>query len=86
MPEYLLKMALVVVAGGVVLVALGLALWWLRKYSKSRSAPPAGPGWTLTEVETLHKSGQLTDTQYKDLKDVVIKGLEQAQEQRRSAP
>ena len=71
----------------------GLAVVWfllswtlrrLRKRFKSPPARPAGSGWSLKQARKLHKSGQLTDKQYEDLRGAILKGLEKEGPRRRS--
>ena len=74
-PEWMWQLVL-----GVAGLALGLVVlsWgWarLRRHLQGPSVPLRGSGWTLEEVKRLYQSGQLTDNQYKRLREEVAKGL-----------
>ena len=75
MPDWMWQLILaigVLVLGSVVLIWV---LARLKRYLQVPSVPPSGSGWTLEQVERLHESGQLTDKQYKRLREEVAKGL-----------
>ncbi len=75
MSDFLVKMIMVIAAAGLVLFLLALVDLLVRRRNRRSSARPSGLGWTMEEVEKLRASGQLTDKQYKDLRQVIIAGL-----------
>ena len=75
MPDWMWQLILaigVLVLGSVVLI-WGLAR--LKRHLQVPSVPPSSSGWTLEQVKRLYESGQLTDKQYKQLREEVAKGL-----------
>ena len=75
MPDWMWQLILaigVLVLGSVVLIWV---LARLKRYLQGLSVPPSGSGWTLEQVKRLYESGQLTDKQYKRLREEVAKGL-----------
>jgi len=59
-------------------VALALLSWGLQRLRRSLKDSPdfqRSQGWTLEQVKRLYESGQLTDKQYKRLREEVAKGL-----------
>lgn len=80
MPEVDWPLILAVVMG--LATALALLFWALarlRKSLKTLSGFQRGSGWTVEQVKELHQSGQLTDIQYRSLRDAVIRGLQKSQ-------
>ena len=68
-------------------IALALLFWGLaclRKSLKSPSGFQRGSGWTVQQIKELHQSGQLTDIQYRSLRDAVIRGLQKPQSENHS--
>ena len=74
-PNWIWQLILVIAALVVGSVVFIWAWGRLRGYIHRLSVPPSGPGWTLEQVKRLHESGQLTDKQYKRLREQVAKGL-----------
>ena len=75
MPDWMWQLILaigVLVLGSVVLIWV---LARLKRYVQGLSVPPSGSGWTLEQVKRLYESGQLTDKQYKRLREEVAKAL-----------
>ncbi len=76
MPDWMWQLILaigVLVLGSVVLISV---LARLKRYLQGLSVPPDDSGWTLEEVKRLYQSGQLTDKQYKRLREEIAKGLQ----------
>ena len=76
MPDFLAKMIIVIAAAGLVLFLLALIGLFVRRRNRRSSVRPTGPGWTMEEVDKLHASGQLTDNQYRDLRQVLMADLQ----------
>lgn len=74
MSDFLVKMILVLAAAGLILLLLAVAGLLARRHNKRSSVRPTGPGWTMAEIEKLHESGQLTDKQYRNLREIVTTG------------
>ena len=67
-----------ILAIGALLLGLVVLIWVLarlKRYLQRPPVPPSGCGWTLEEVKRLYESGQLTDKQYKRLREQVAKSL-----------
>jgi len=66
------------VAIGLLAVVMSLA-WWglgrLRRYFRPYPPGSRSSGWTMEQIEKLHQSGQLTDQQYRALREAVIKDI-----------
>ena len=77
MPDWMWQWQLILAIG--VLVLGSVVLIWvlarLKRYLQRPSVPLTGSGWTLEQVKRLYQSGQLTDKQYKRLREEVAKGL-----------
>ena len=57
------------------LVLMSWALGRLRRQMKRPTKPISGPTWTVEQLRSLHESGQLTDKQYQELRDGVLRDL-----------
>ena len=65
-------------------IVLALLLWGLKRLSNFLKNSPtfqSGTGWTLEQINELHKSGQLTDKQYQSLRDAVIRNTHKPQQE-----
>ena len=69
-----LILAIAVLALGPVVLIWGLAR--MKRRLQQLSVPPGDSGWTLEQVKRLYESGQLTDKQYKRLREEVAKALQ----------
>ncbi len=75
MPDWMWQLILAI---GVLLLGLVVLIWVLarlKRYLQRPSVPLTGSGWTLEQVKSLYESGQLTDKQYKRLREQVAKSL-----------
>ena len=75
MPNIVWLLLLVFVGLAILAIALAVLLWALGRLRKSLKDPLAFQkvtGWTIEQINELHKSGQLTDKQYQSLRDAVI--------------
>ena len=79
MPDWIWLLALVIAASAVILALLSWSLGRLRKFLKDSSAFRSSPDWTIEQINELHKSGQLTDKQYRVLRDAVIRNMQKSQ-------
>ena len=69
---------------GSVCLAVGLVLmhllyWGFKRLKRSLSDPcpvNSESSWTIEQINDLHKSGRLTDKQYRSMRDAVIRGAE----------
>ncbi len=75
MPEWIWKFLLGAGALAVGLIGLSWISRWLKRRFQQPPTALTGSGWTLEEVERLHKSGQLTDEQHERLREEIVKGL-----------
>ena len=79
MPNVVWPLILIIVGLAILAIVLAVLLWALGRLRKSLKDPPAfqlDTGWTIEQISELHKSGQLTDNQYRDLRQVVMAGLQ----------
>ena len=81
MPENIWPLILVIVGVAIVLALLSWGLERLRQSLKDSSTFQSGTGWTIEQINELHQSGQLTDKQYRFLRDAVIKGMQTPQQE-----
>ncbi len=75
MPDWMWQLILAI---GVLLLGSVVLIWVLarlKRYLQELSVPPSDSDWTLEQVKRLYESGQLTDKQYKRLREKVAKGL-----------
>ena len=79
MPDGIWLLIPVIAASAIVLALLLWSLRRLRKFLKGSSAFQSGSGWTIEQINELHKSGQLTDKQYRSLRDAVIRNMQKSQ-------
>ena len=75
MPDGIWPLIIIIAALAIVLALLLWGLGRLRQYLKDSSHFQRGTGWTLEQINELHKSGQLTDKQYRSLRDAVIRNM-----------
>ena len=54
------------------LMALYLGLVWLRRRFRRSSGGPAGPGFTIDELEAMRASGQLSDGEFRRLRSLAL--------------
>ena len=80
MPGGIWPLIIIIIALAIVLALLLWGLGRLRKSLKDSSAFQSGTGWTVEQINELHKSGQLTDKQYRSLRDAVIKNMQKSQQ------
>ena len=65
----------------ILLIVLAAPLvWWLRK-RLSPNEDFRGPGFTLSDLRQLHKSGQISDDEYERAKAKLIGGLKDSGEE-----
>jgi len=68
-------------------ILLALLFWDLRRLKRSlkdSSSRQGDAGWTIEEIDKLHESGQLTDKQYRSLRDAVIRSSDRSEPTSRS--
>ena len=74
MPEVTWPLIVVIVGLAILAIALAVLSWALGRLRKSLKNPPAfqkGTGWTIKQINRLHQSGQLTDKQYRSLRETI---------------
>lgn len=65
----------VFVWGGLLLaavIALGAAVWWIRRRLFAGDEPDSGDIWSLQHLRELRRTGQLTEDEFQKLKAQVI--------------
>ena len=71
--------SLLILAVAAAVIVLTLLYWALARLKRSLKSPLAfqrGSGWTVEQIKELHQSGQLTDIQYRSLRDAVVRGMQ----------
>ena len=81
MPGGIWPLIIIVAALAIVLALLLWGLERLRKFLKDSPTFQSGTGWTIEQINELHKSGQLTDKQYRSLRDAVIRNMQKSQQE-----
>ena len=81
MPGGIWPLIIIVAALAIVLALLLWGLECLRKFLKDSPTFQSDTGWTIEQINELHKSGQLTDKQYRSLRDTVIRNTHKPQQE-----
>ena len=79
MPDWMWQLLLGIAGLGLALEVLTWGVGRLRRRYQQPSVPTGESGWTLGQLEKLYESGQLTDEQYKLLREKVAKGVVKAE-------
>ena len=80
--EILRLLVLIFIGLIVATILLALLFWGLKRLKRSLKDSPFRPGdagWTIQEIDKLHESGQLTDKQYRSLRDAVIRSSDRSE-------
>ena len=73
MPDWMWPLLLGIAGLAVGLLVLTSVLGWLRRRYQQPKVPLGDSGWSLGQIGKLHESGQLSDEQYKVLREKVAK-------------
>ena len=79
--QFLILVFLCLMAGLIMLFLLYWGFRRLKRALKDSSSFQCNSAWSIEQINELHKSGQLTDKQYRSLRDAVIRSTD-----RRSSP
>ena len=79
MPDCMWELLLGIAGLGFALTVLTWGVGRLRRRYQQPSVPLGEFGWRLEQLEKLHESGELTDEQYKLLREKVAKGVVRAE-------
>ena len=80
--EILRLLVLIFIGLIVATILLALLFWGLKRLKRSikdSSSCQSGTGWTIEEIDKLHESGQLTDKQYRSLRNAVIRSSDRSE-------
>jgi len=60
---------------GILAVLGGMAVMRLRKHLLARDAATEATGWTLRDLEQMRQSGQITEQEFKILRDRILEAV-----------